>query len=213
MSFFFTIAKRSAAVLLVIAVIYLLTSDLGGRLETFQKQNTVLFVAVAFTVLLSTQIVAPLSGFPVYLVIARYYGMELAFVLLGTAYLVSSFVNFSIARKYGANVLRLVAGSGSLRRVDTLSSGQSAFSVFLSRLAGYYFHDVVSYLWGLTSIRLYPYMAGTVAGTLLAVVAQYLVFRNIDVTSSRDLLIFYLGLVLCSGVSYLGWRAVFERRS
>lgn len=206
-----TIIRVGLGVAFVGIVIVAVTSDAGQVLRSYKDESPLVFLAVAFLSLLLTQIVAPISGFSIYLVIVAVFGLEIAFITLTASYLSSSLVNFYIARSFGQGVLIKLLGNKAVDRVRYIDARSSLGYVVLSRIAGYYLHDVLSYLWGLTKIDARHYFFGTLIGTLIATFSQYLVFRLIDTSDRTHLILFYVGLLAVSAASYFAWRAIFER--
>lgn len=213
LNFLKLIAKGALGALFAASVIFALTSELVAPLERYVDQNFMIFLFLSGAVLLATQIAAPLSGLPVYITISRFAGLEVGFLLLGTTYIVSGVTNFYIARLFGRPIVSKIVGNVFMSRIEDIGGRLGFWSVFASRTVGYYYHDIFSYIWGLTPVPTKTYLLSTIFGTILAVGTQYVIFQNIDVSDRSHLLIFYVGMVVMAVLSLVVWRLFLAKKN
>ena len=138
---------------------------------------------------------APLTGFPVFAILAKIYGLPVAACTLYACYALSSAINFHIARRFGAPVVERILGAGSVKRALPWLDGRSTLYVSLTRILGYYYHDVISYGWGLTSVSFGRYYLTTLIATLVPLGVEYAVLSQIPLDDVRGLIYFYVAML------------------
>ena len=153
--------------------------------------------------LLSTQVFAPLSGTPVMLVSIKLYGYPQSMAVLYVSCLVSSALNFWIARRFGRNLLAKLVGEKTLATIDQLSELNERTLLVSFRVFGYSFFDLVSYAVGLTRISFGKYFAYTALLTLIPFTVQYFLFSRIDFNSFGGMLI-YVVSIAAAGAIFVG---------
>lgn len=156
-------------------------------------------VLVALFILL-TQVFAPLSGTPGVFVGIKLYGYANTLALLYAVSMLSSVINFWIARAYGRGIVRRFVGDKTLKDIDELSQVNERVLLLTSRIFGYYFFDIISYAVGLTKIRFKKYFLYTAVFTLIPVTAQYILFSRLDFGGLRGMLIYFLSMAATGAV-------------
>lgn len=154
-------------------------------------------------ILLLTQVFAPLSGTPVMLAGIKLYGYPQAMGLLYASCMLSSVINFWIARRYGRTIVRRLVGRNALQKIDELSGLNERALLISARVLGYSFFDLISYAVGLTPIAFGKYFAYTAFLTLIPFTVQYFAFARLDFGSLRGMVIYF--------VSIAGAGAIFGR--
>lgn len=197
------------AVGLFCLLIWLYTTN-GQNLQDAISNQPAAGLWIGFALIIGSQILAPLSGFPIFAILAKSYGLGTAVVVLYASYAVSSVVNFWIARRYGVPIVAKIVGASRIEQAVGWLDHRSALYVGLSRILGYYYHDIISYAWGLTQVKFRRYFAITLFVTLLPLAAEYAVLRNISLDSIRGLAIFYLAMLGVSLAFVVGW-FIFQR--
>lgn len=156
--------------------------------------------------LLATQVFAPLSGTPVMIVGIKLYGYPSAMGILYSSCLVSSILNFWIARLYGRNLLMKIVGGKTVRTIDELSQLNERALLISFRIFGYSFFDLVSYAVGLTTINFKKYFLYTAFLTIIPFAIQYFLFSRLDFNSFRGMLIYIMSIAaaafVCAGLLY-----------
>ncbi|HJY98640.1 MAG TPA: VTT domain-containing protein [Patescibacteria group bacterium] len=111
--------------------------------------------------LIVTQVAAPVSGMP--LLFAGYL-MFASNVLLYSylASMVSSIINFSIARKWGRAWIIKMIGNDDMKKVDTFTQHYGVGSLIFLRIFQGHLNDFISYAYGLTNMKMTPYMVVTI---------------------------------------------------
>lgn len=126
-------------------------------------------IALIFLIWL-TNIIAPLgaapfiyAGFYLYGPVVTIYSYIAAFI--------ASITNFWIARLWGRILVSRIVGNDNLEKVDKLAKDYGLKTLFVTRIFLGQFHDVVSYIFGLTNIKFHSYIVistlGTIPGSLL----------------------------------------------
>jgi uncharacterized membrane protein YdjX (TVP38/TMEM64 family) len=158
-----------------------------------------------------TQVIAFLSTTPVFLVGARAYGYASALVLFYIATMISSALNYWIARTWGRRAVRRLVGAASWAKIEFFAEKNAAVLLFVGRIFGYFFCDLLSYAMGLAGIPFRKYFIYTMLLTPLPIVGEYLVFRRTDFGSLQGMVVYYAGLA-STGLIFLLVLFVLARR-
>jgi uncharacterized membrane protein YdjX (TVP38/TMEM64 family) len=190
-----------------------LFSASGGQAVQFARTKPVEGLTLGFFLVLTSQILAPLSGFAIVAGMAKVYGLPQGLGVLYLCYITSFAANFWIARRFGRPAVRWVLGGERFGRLAVAAGQPKLVYVALSRMLGYYYNDAISYVWGVTSIRFWPYYGVSLASTSVPALVEYLILRNISLTDASGLGVFYIALFLLSGGLLLTWRLIQGWRS
>jgi uncharacterized membrane protein YdjX (TVP38/TMEM64 family) len=199
-----------AWVLALFGLLFWLYTENGQSLQDAISDYPVGGLWIGFVLIVASQVLAPLSGFPVFAILAKSYGLSTAVMILYAAYVVSSTVNFWIARRYGMPIVARIIGEAGIERAIGWLNSRSILYIGLSRVLGYYYHDIISYAWGLTKVKFWPYFSTTLIVTLLPLAAEYAVLSRIELDDVRGLLVFY-GAMLAISVIFVGAWLIFQR--
>lgn len=158
-----------------------------------------------------TQVLAPLSGFPVLVALAKLYGMVAASSIFFLAFLVSSVVNFWIARGLAADLVRSTLARSHADPILRMLDKPGNIYIAQSRILGYYAHDLISYTWGLTGVAFWRYYLLGAVAMLAPVVIECVILSQIGVDDVTGVAVFYgatvlISLALAFGWTFLGWR-------
>lgn len=117
-----------------------------------------------------THVIAPLGGAP-FLFAGFYLCGQTIIVIAVIANLLSAVTNFWIAKIWGRSLVIKLLGSTSLEKIDRLTENYGYLTLFIIRIFLGGFHEVISYIFGLTKIKFIPYFiisfVGMIPGTLL----------------------------------------------
>lgn len=169
------ILKHNAAPLLVTAILFLLIYLVGRAIPQEEivllVKNVGVFAPIIFIFLtLITYVVAPLSGTP-FLYAGFMVFQENTVFYTTIAAIIASVSNFFIARRFGRKIVIKIVGIDEITKIDKFMENHGLQSVFLSRIFLGMFHDVISYLSGLTNLKFWPYflvsMLGMIPGNVL----------------------------------------------
>lgn len=200
--------KRIVSVIWVVGLfglLFWLYTANGQALQEAISSHPVGGIWIGCALIVASQVLAPLSGFPVFALLAKSYGLPTAVIALYAAYLTSSTANFWIARQYGAPVVAKIVGEAGIERAVGWLNSRSMLYVALSRVLGYYYHDIISYAWGMTKVRFWPYFATTSTVTLLPLAAEYAVLSHIALDDARGLVVFYIAMLAISLIFVGAW--------
>lgn len=186
------------------ALLWLFTTY-GSRFEQIAQENVELGVALGFALLLASQVAAPLTGFPVFAIIAKIYGLPIAACTLFACYAFSSAINFYIARRFGAPVVNRILGAGKIERALGWLDSRSVLYVSLTRILGYYYHDLFSYAWGMTTVSFARYYLTTLIATLIPLAVEYAVLSQIPLDDVRGLIYFYAAMIAVTLAFLAAW--------
>ena len=192
-----------------IGFLFWLYSSNASSFDTLARHNPETGPAIGFVLIVASQVVAPLTGFPIFVALAKIYGLTAACIILYLGFCTSGALNFFIARQYGAPFVGRMVGENMLHRSRVWLHEQSVLYVTLSRILGYYYHDIFSYGWGLTSISFKRYYGVTLIATLIPLIIEYIILSRISLENPRGLLIFYAAMIGIA-VSFLGAWALFQ---
>jgi uncharacterized membrane protein YdjX (TVP38/TMEM64 family) len=104
-----------------------------------------------------SHIVAPISGTPVLLVGYGLFGKDVIYQLF-IATIISSSINFWIARAFGRGIVSKFAGQKSLDKIDQFTNSYGVKSLIFLRFFTGHLTDFISYAYGLTNIRFSTYI-------------------------------------------------------
>jgi len=192
------------AIITLTALLWLFTVY-GARFDDIAQENTELGVALGLALLVASQVAAPLTGFPVFAILAKIYGLPIAAGSLYLAYALSSAINFQIARRFGAPLVDRIIGADSVKSARVWLDRRSAIYISLTRVLGYYYHDVISYGWGLTAVGFGRYYVTTLVATLIPLTVEYMVLSSIPLNDVRGLIYFYVAMIAVTLVFVVAW--------
>lgn len=141
--------------------------------------------------MLSTQVLAPLSGIPFLLVAIKLYGYTSAMLLYYLVCLVAAALNFAIGRHLGRRVVRRLVGANAMAKVDAVVRSNERTLLIISRLFGWFVFDLVSYAGGLSAVPFKRYYAYSATVSLLPFAVQYFALKHLDVFSTSGLVLFF----------------------
>jgi uncharacterized membrane protein YdjX (TVP38/TMEM64 family) len=125
-----------------------------------------------------TNIIAPLSGTPfLYAGFYMYNQMVVFYAFL--AAVLASITNFLVARIWGRSLVIKLVGTEALEKVDDLTRNYGPQSLLIFRLFLKEFHDVISYAFGLTSIKFSHYLTVSTFGMIPPTIIWYFISLKI----------------------------------
>jgi uncharacterized membrane protein YdjX (TVP38/TMEM64 family) len=119
---------------------------------------------VAFALIQVQALLAPLPSFPVIYASGLLFGTLWGGLLAWVSVLVSATLCFGLARWWGRPLVQRVASPTALRQADALFERYGVFAVLLGRLLPLTAFDLLSYVAGLTPMRLRPFLVATAIG-------------------------------------------------
>lgn len=155
------------------------------------------FITILFTI---TLILAPTSSLSIGVIAIKLYGFFWNNVLLYIAFLVSSVINFWLARRFGAPLLRWMLGKENFEKFERIAKVNENTLLIYARILGIYVFDFMSYALGLTEVKFKKYFTYTALLTLVPLTINYLVFRTLDFNSPVGLGFFVGSVVVLSAV-------------
>lgn len=127
-------------------------------------------VVVLIFLIWLTNIFAPLGAAPFIYAGFYFYGPKVTIYSYIAAF-IASITNYWIARIWGKSLVTKLISEDNLKKVNKLAKNYGLKTLFVTRIFLGQFHDVISYLFGLTNIRFCPYIIvstlGTIPGSLL----------------------------------------------
>jgi uncharacterized membrane protein YdjX (TVP38/TMEM64 family) len=160
--------------------IYLIGKNIPQNQILSCVQDAGVFAPLIFILLtLTTYVIAPLSGTP-FLLVGFVVFQENVVILTTTAAIMASVINFLLAKKFGRQIVIKIVGQEEIHKVDKFMANYGFVSVFLSRIFLGMFHDVVSYLSGLTNLRFWPYFLASTLGMIPGNLLIYFLSQKID---------------------------------
>ena len=155
-----------------------------------------------------TNFLAPLSGSPILLTGMFLFGQQIiAYSLIAT--FIASITNFWASRLWGRDVVEKLAGSEELERIDQLTEDYGLRTLLILRLILWQYHDVVSYLFGLTKISFRQYLLISTLGTIPGAIFWWFLASRISSPILFSALTFVVAGFCLGG--YLAW-AKFTKR-
>jgi len=121
---------------------------------------------------------APLSGSPFLFAGFYLYGHQVVIYATISAVL-ASITNFLVAKRWGRPFVVKLAGESALQKVDGVAKDFGLVSLFFIRVLFKEIHDVVSYAFGLTSLKFWPYFVVSTLGMIPYTVFWYFLAEKI----------------------------------
>lgn len=147
-----------------------------------------------------SHVFAPFSSIPFVLISVKLYGYGNTLLIFYCACVISSVINFLIARKYGKRIMLWLVGRQNFDKIEHIASGNENTLLVTARIFGYYWFDIMSYALGLTNVKFTKYFLYTIVLTPIPVALQYVVFRNINFDSALGLTIYIGSIALLAAV-------------
>lgn len=176
--------KKLLFYLLLITLTFLAIFLLGTR---FKTEDIISFVeragfwapVVYITIFASTHIIAPLSGTPVLFAGFALFGKTVS-IYTYLATILSSTVNFWIARIWGRKLVVKFVGRKNMEKVDGFTNDYGIKSLILLRVLQGHLVDFISYAYGLTNIKFLPYFLISVLGHLPSFILWQIIYSRIE---------------------------------
>lgn len=141
--------------------------------DTVRKivENSGLFGPLILIILVwITNIIAPLGASP-FLFAGFYLYGNLIVIFAFIAAMMAAITNFWIAKVWGRSLVVKITGEEELEKIDRLTDNYGYQTLLIVRVFLREFHDVISYVFGLTKIKFIPYFIisflGMIPGTLI----------------------------------------------
>lgn len=165
---------------LVSYLIYRLGLRFGPeQIRAFVGQFGILGPAVFIFLVVTSIVIAPISGLPIWLGGFFAFGMPLVVVYSWSAGVIGGALGFLIARKWGRPAVKRLVGAGTITKVDEASENIGFVVLFILRVFQSHLFDVVTYGAGLTNISFRAYMTATVVGSAIPTVLFIMLFDTL----------------------------------
>lgn len=160
------ITKKRLLYLALITLAFLLIYLLGNRIDSAAIASAVkkvgIFGPLVFVFINAiTLIIAPISGTPTYLAGFALFGKQVQFLVYLSAVFAGS-INFLIARRWGRRMVIKLVGKDNMSKVDEFSQNYGMGTLIFLRLFQGQFFDFISYAFGLSKMKFWPYFLVTV---------------------------------------------------
>jgi len=183
---------------------------LGTKFETedivdFVERAGVWAPIVYIIIFASTHIIAPLSGTPVLFAGFALFGRRVS-IYTYLATVLSSAVNFWIARTWGRGLVVKFVGKKNMERIDEFTNDYGIKSLILLRVLQGHLVDFVSYAYGFTNIKFLPYFVISVLGYLPSFILWQIIYSRIESIADFTLwfVVTLIPLFLLSGI-FASW--------
>lgn len=156
-----------------------------------------------------TNIIAPLSGTPFLYAGFYMYGQMVVFYAFLAAVL-ASVTNFWVARIWGRSLVIKLVGTEALNKIDGYTKDYGLQSLLIFRLFLKEFHDVISYAFGLTSLKFSHYFVVSTLGMIPPTLIWYVIslkIGNAFVFTVASWLVAYISLT-----TYIFWVRIVKRK-
>ncbi len=186
-------------------IIYnLVTSDTSGVVDFVSSFGVFAWIIFVLLVILEV-VLAPMPPLILYVVAGLLFGGLLGGILTLFGNLIGSAIDFKIARNFGKGFVEKRISKKLKKRFDNFFERYGTLSVFILRINPFTSSDLVSYLSGLTKIKLKNFLIATGLGLIpLIFVQTYLgdlfsdnqVFSGLVIIFSMLYLIIFLYLII-----------------
>ncbi|MDO8570670.1 MAG: VTT domain-containing protein [Candidatus Daviesbacteria bacterium] len=167
--------KKNYLPLIITGILFLIIYFIGINIpsETIKNivENAGIFGPVVLIFLIwITNVFAPLGAVPFFFAGFYLYG-ETIIIYATIAAILATISNFWIAKIWGRKLVIKLLGIENLEKIDKLTDNYGYQTLFIIRIFLGSFHDIISYIFGLTKIKFIPYFIisfiGMIPGTLL----------------------------------------------
>ncbi|OGC91617.1 hypothetical protein A3D85_00925 [Candidatus Amesbacteria bacterium RIFCSPHIGHO2_02_FULL_47_9] len=166
-------------ILLISALLFFLQKLVGLETlrETILKSGPLGPLVFIFFMFLS-HVLAPIQGAPFYFLSFAIYG-KWTLIYTHIAYLLSSVVNFWIARKFGRNIVIKLVGRASMQKIDHISVHEGVKALLIMRFFQGWINDFISYAAGLTAMKFSTYYIISFLAPLPWTILTFLFFDQV----------------------------------
>ena len=189
------IIVKLLVVALIVGVYYFLQVDNGQPMEEYAHKLGIfgyLFVLIGIVL---GGVIIPLSALPFLFTGLALYGFWTTFFLYYVGgVIISAFLNFWIARKFGRPMVLKLTGKKTILHIDRLTEVAGVKVLIILRLFSGIFFDTISYAMGLTGMQLKHFMLITL---LCPIPGMFLIMYLLNKGLSSGPL--YLGIIVVWG--------------
>lgn len=192
MKFLSQLTFRNIIQIIIISILFVILGFFLGRVGDFLEKDVVqeyirnagIWGPIIFiSVLLTTFIIAPLTGFPIVVVGIGAFGVLEAIILTYCVSMLGAAVNFQIARRFGRRAVSRFVGKKGMDKIDTLALRFGLEMLIVSRLFQGFLFEWISYAAGFTSVRFRVFMTATlIASTPYFFIVYFYASKVTDLT-------------------------------
>ena len=210
-------------ILIIISAIFYYSSTSEGIIYSLihnDSESVVVFVnsfgifaEIIFILLVILEcVLAPIPAVVLYIAGGFLFGAFYGGILTLIGNLIGAGIAFAIARKYGREFVERRVNKELRVKFDNFSEKYGAFSLFILRVNPFTSSDLFSYLAGLSKIRVWKFLLGTIAG-LIPIIFLHTYFGEVFVKSSPILsaIIVWLSILYLIVLVYLIWKALLNQ--
>ncbi len=155
-----------------------------------------------------TYVFAPLGGTPFLFAGFYLYGQKVVVYTL-IASIIASVTNFWIARVWGRKIVTNFTGKENLAKVDKLAQNYGLISLFFFRVCLGQFHDILSYIFGLTKINFGQYLVVSTIGMIPGSMVMY--YFSAKTSNPLYFLIMSMVVAYLLFLAYLFWKKFIKK--
>lgn len=202
--------RKIGSYLILIIIISVILSVWGSRIDTTSIVSFVwrmgFWAPLVYIFLLTIpSVIAPMSGSPIFIAGYALFGPKVQFYAY-LSFLVSSVVNFYIARKWGRNWVKKQIGEDDLKKVDSFTKDYGVLSLVFLRVFQGHISDFVSYAYGLTNMKFTPYMIVSILAPIpWLLLWKYFIFPHVNNVGDFSFW-FLITLIPVLIISWFYWR-------
>lgn len=205
--------RNSYLPIIIIGLLFLLIYLVGTRVPETTIRAIIKSSGVFGPILLilffwTTNVIAPLSGSPFLFAGFFLFGQKVI-IYSFIAALIASITNFWLARIWGRAIVIKLAGKDNLEKIDNLTENYGLLTLFIIRIFLGSFHDVISYVFGLTKMQFIPYIVISVLGTIPGTILWYYLTSKINNPLIFTLLTWAMTYVFLT--IYISWIKITKR--
>lgn len=190
-------------IILLFIIIYFIGSTIPEKTIRDFVENAGIFGPVLIIFLFwITNLIAPVSGSPLLFAGFYLFGKEVIVYSLIASF-IASITNFWVSRMWGRTVVERLAGVEGLDRIDKLADDHGPKTLFMFRLVLWQYHDVISYVFGLTKIGFRQYLLISTIGTIPGALLWW--FLASKITNPAIFTILTFGIAAICLASYVCW--------
>jgi uncharacterized membrane protein YdjX (TVP38/TMEM64 family) len=153
-------------------VLYLIVNQDADSLVAFFDSLGVFAEVIFVLIVILEVVVAPLPPLALYIAGGILFGAFTGGTIILFANLIGSFIDFKIARHYGRRFVAKKVDEKLRKKFDNFSQKYGGFAIFLLRINPLTTTDLVSYLAGLSKMKLKSFLIWTAVGLIPLIYIQ-----------------------------------------
>lgn len=196
------IVKFTILVLLLwLIFVYLIPQVASEEFQVFVREAGILGPIAVTVYIIFSHIFAPVAGTPVVLASVAILGIYETMFLIYIGGVISSVINFYIARIWGRGLVKRFIGEKAILEIDKHTETFGTRALIIGRIFGFAIFEIISYAAGLTNVSFKKYITITIIFSSIPSILFAALFKDVDFSTTSSLFI-WLGILVITGIIF-----------